>query len=112
MSFPLAERPHHWGSIKCAVMKAARWYRGCRTRGIATVEPDLRGLTDQRASPACKWLIDKEVGSGELQRAGRWLQSRSKTLQTARRVKVYQPFIWTAAAAMLRAGQNEGGIEE
>jgi hypothetical protein len=65
---------------------------------------DLRGATDQRASPACKWLIDKAVGAGELQRAGRWLQSRSKTLQTARRLQVFQPFTWMAGAAMLKAG--------
>jgi hypothetical protein len=65
---------------------------------------DLLGATDQRASPACKWLIDKAVGAGELQRAGRWLQSRSKTLQSTRRVKVLQPFTWLAGAAMLKAG--------
>ena len=55
---------------------------------------DLRGAASQRASPADKWLIDKAVGTAELQRAGRWLQSRSKTLQTARPVKVFQPFTW------------------
>jgi hypothetical protein len=65
---------------------------------------DLRGATDRRASPACKWLIDKVVGAGELQRAWRWLQSRSKTLQTARQVKVFQPFTWMTAAAMPKAG--------
>ncbi|MGK2925260.1 MAG: AlbA family DNA-binding domain-containing protein [Lysobacterales bacterium] len=30
-----------------------------RSRGIATVKRDLRGPTDQRASTACKRLIDK-----------------------------------------------------
>ena len=73
---------------------------------------DPRGPTGQRALPACKWLIDKAVRVGELQRAGRWLQSRSKTLQMARRVKVVQPLIRIAGAAMLKAGYHKRGIEE
>lgn len=73
---------------------------------------DLRGPADQRDSPASKWLIDKAVGAGELQRAGSWLQFRSKTLQTARRVKTLQPFAWAAGTALLEAGHDKRGIEE
>ncbi len=72
---------------------------------------DPRGSTGQRATPASKWLIHKAAGAGELQRAGRWLQFRSNTLQTAHRVKVFQPFTWIAEAAMLKAGYHKRGIE-
>jgi hypothetical protein len=75
------------------------------------VTRELRGATDRRASTACKWLFDKAVGAGELQRAGCWLQFRSNALQTARRVKVFQPFTWIAGAAMLKAGYHKRGIE-
>jgi hypothetical protein len=75
------------------------------------VKRDLRGATDQRASPAGKWLIHTAVGAGELQRAERWLHFRSNTLQTAHRVKVFQPFTWIAGAAMLKAGYHKRGIE-
>lgn len=75
---------------------------------------DLRGPTDQRASPAFKWLIDKAVGAGELQRAGRWvaIPEQYVALQTAYRVKVLQPFKWIAGTAMLEAGYNTRGIAE
>ena len=70
-----------------------------------------RGSTGERSTPAFKWLIHKAVGAGELQRAGCWLQFRSNMLQTARRVKVFQPFAWTAGAAMLKAGYHKRSIE-
>ncbi len=72
---------------------------------------DLLGTTDQCASLACKWLIDKPVGAEELQRVGRWLQSGSKTLQTARRANVFQPFTWISEATMLKADHHKRGIE-
>jgi hypothetical protein len=75
------------------------------------VKRDLLGTTGQCASPACKWLIDKPVGAEELQRAGRWLQSWSKTLQTTCRAKVFQPFTWISQATMLKAGHHKRGIE-
>jgi hypothetical protein len=75
------------------------------------VKRDPRGSAGQWATPASKWLIHKAVGAGELQRAGRWLQFRSNALQTARRVKVFQPFTWIAGAAMLKAGYHKRGIE-
>jgi hypothetical protein len=75
------------------------------------VKRDLLGTTDQSASLACKWLIDKPVGAEELQRAGRRLQSGSKTLQTARRATVFQPFAWISEATMLKAGHHKRGIE-
>lgn len=39
------------------------------------------------------------------------MQFRSNALQTARRVKVFQPFTWIAGAAMLKAGYHKRGIE-
>ncbi len=72
---------------------------------------DLLGTTGQSASLACKWLIDKPVGAEELQRAGRRLQSGSKTLQTARRATVFQPFAWISEATMLKADHHKRGIE-
>lgn len=39
------------------------------------------------------------------------MQFRSNTLQTAHRVKVFQPFTWIAEAAMLKAGYHKRGIE-
>jgi len=75
------------------------------------VKRDPRGSAGQRARPASKWLIHKAAGGGELQRARCWLQFRSNALQTARRVKVFQPFTWIAGAAMLKAGYHKRGIE-
>jgi hypothetical protein len=78
------------------------------------VKREPRGATDQRVTSACKWLIYKAIGARELQRTGPWLQSRSKKLQTTGRVKVFQPFqpfMWSAGAAMLEAGYHKRGIE-
>ncbi len=71
---------------------------------MRNVKRDLRGATAQRASSACKRLIHKAVEAGEWQRAGRCLQFRRNALQTARRVKGFQPFTWIAGGAMLKAG--------
>lgn len=70
---------------------------------------DLQGMTGQRASSACKWLIHEAVGARELQQAGRLLQSRSKTLQMACR-EVFLPFTWIAGVAMQEAGSHKRGI--
>jgi len=76
------------------------------------VKRDPRDSTGQRAMPASKWLIHKPIGTGELQRAGGWLQFRSNTLQTARRVQVFQPFTWITAGAMLKAGYRKMDFDE